>query len=129
MLYSLWENRTMYQFCYILIVDFKGATSNICNIKQKGTEYSTGYRVLPKHLGKFTWHGEDEALLLRSLQSGNFDYSEFQLSEHFIKANSSFPRTTVDWTIFAFVKLTQSRWKTNFGREFFQAHIVLLIFI
>lgn len=44
------RERTMYQFCYILIIGFKGATSNISNIKQKGTEYSTGYRVLPSTL-------------------------------------------------------------------------------
>lgn len=123
---SMRNEKEQYQFCYILIVGFKGVFFG-SHQQHQTKRYWVLHRVqsAAKHLGKFTWHG-DEVLPLRSLQSGYLT-TQFQLSEHFIKAKSSFPRTIVDWIILALgINPIKMKDKIKFGWEFFQAHIVFI---
>lgn len=84
MSYGLRKEKEQYQFCYILIVGFlRDNFFRSCQQHQtKGTEYSTGYRVLPSTLGNLHDLEKMWFLLLEELTVWGADNSQSEeLSE------------------------------------------------
>lgn len=118
------RERTVCQFCYILIVDFLRdyVLGLVSNIKQKvlSTPQGTECCQAPEEI-YMTWRKRGSCPL-RSLQSGGWQLSlrvEWT-TKQFIKANASSSPAIVDWILLEW-NLIKVRDKTKFGWECFQA--------